>query len=117
MPITPVSEVLRRPGFRTAIPGIGKRIRGNMQKGRYSFRHCHSCPLPLAAWPLDKPRGWTRIVNDELEKDPLASLRTSVRRSRPFRADAWVAAMARRLNLTSTLRSVGRPRGRAAEAK
>ena len=73
--------------------------------------------LPLAAWPVDKPRGWTRIVNDELEKAALASLRTSVQRGRPFGVEAWVAAAARRLNLASTLRPVGRPPSKAKEAK
>jgi hypothetical protein len=56
-------------------------------------------------------------VNDELEKAALTSLRASVRRGRPFGVEAWATAAARRLNLASTLRPVGRPPGEAGEAE
>jgi len=74
-------------------------------------------PLPMAAWPVDKPRGWARLVNDDLGKSSLDSLRTSIRRGRPFGDDAWVTATAARLGITSSLRSVGRPTGKPAAGR
>ena len=73
--------------------------------------------LPIGAWPVNRPSQWKRIVNNDFEPAPLASLRTSVQRGRPFGTEAWVDATARRLKITSTLNGIGRPRRDATAAK
>ncbi len=65
--------------------------------------------LPLAVWLEDRPRGWLALVNEEMDKRNLESLRVSVQRGRPYGAVEWVAATAARLGLGFTLRGVGRP--------
>ena len=78
--------------------------------GLYARRH-PAKGIPLKAWPVDRPAGWTAIVNQDMAKDQLASLRlNNVNRGRPYGCDDWIAQTARRLGLTSTLRPVGRPR-------
>jgi putative transposase len=66
--------------------------------------------LPLAPWPLARPRNWLGHVNEPQTESELEALRRSVVRGTPFGNDGWVASTARRLGLQSTLRSRGRPR-------
>jgi putative transposase len=67
-------------------------------------------PVPLAAWPVDRPRDWRDRVNERPADKELDALRTSVNRGRPFGEADWVAKTARRLGLGNTLRPPGRPR-------
>ena len=64
----------------------------------------------LTEWPVPRPSDWTRRVNRPLTKGELESLRTSVRRGRPFGSETWVERIAKQLCLESTLRPRGRPR-------
>ncbi len=66
--------------------------------------------LPLAKWPVDRPRNWVSLVNRDLAKSAIESLRVSVNRGRPFGEETWVAKTAKRLKLGNTLRERGRPR-------
>jgi len=66
-------------------------------------------PFTLAAWPVDRPRGWLAAVNEEQSDEELKPLRLSVNRGRPWGDDDWVQTIARRLGLESTLRNAGRP--------
>jgi putative transposase len=64
----------------------------------------------LSAWPLDRPRDWTRLVNQPLHEADLASIRTSLERGRPLGSDTWTQKMVERLDLRHTMRQEGRPR-------
>jgi putative transposase len=66
--------------------------------------------LPLADWPVERPRGWLEIVQASLSREALSILRTSVQRGRPLGSAEWVTKTAARLGLDYTLRDPGRPR-------
>jgi putative transposase len=66
--------------------------------------------VPLADWPVDRPKDWLRIVNEPQEPDHVEAIQTSFQRGAPFGGAQWVKRIARRLNLGSTLRPPGRPR-------
>jgi len=63
----------------------------------------------LTEWPVEKPREWTRWVNEPQTEKELEALRVSVTRGRPFGEDSWVDVIARRLGLECSLRRKGRP--------
>ncbi len=71
--------------------------------------------LPLAEWPVDRPKNWVSLVNRDLAKSAIESLRLSVNRGRPFGEEKWVAKTAKRLELGNTLRERGRPKRGAAD--
>src|SRR5690348_2708935 len=66
--------------------------------------------LPLAEWPVDRPRNWIRLLNEPLAESTAADVEASIQRGRPFGSDDWIKRIAKRLNLTHTLRPRGRPR-------
>jgi putative transposase len=81
------------------------------------YHALHGNPLGLLdPWPIERPRDWTRIVNAPLKDDQLIDLRTSVTRSRPLGAAAWVEAMAKAMGIEFTLRRRGRPKGDVGDA-
>jgi putative transposase len=65
--------------------------------------------IPLAT-PVDRPRGWTKLVNAPQSPAELDALRQSVRRGAPFGLLHWARRTAERLGLQSTLNPRGRPR-------
>jgi len=65
--------------------------------------------LPLAAWPVERPRDWLARVNRGMKEEQLDGIRTCVQRGRPLGSENWVQRMAARLGLEFTLRSAGRP--------
>lgn len=66
--------------------------------------------LPLVEWPVDRPRNWMRLVNEQLPDSTTEALQASVWRGRPFGSDEWIKRTAKKLGLESTLRSRGRPK-------
>jgi putative transposase len=66
-------------------------------------------PVPLAQWPVDRPRDWLARVNEAANPTELAQLRESVNRGRPFGDERWVARTAKQQGLSNTLRGPGRP--------
>jgi putative transposase len=64
----------------------------------------------LSAWPLQRPRDWTRLVNQPLHEADVAAIRTSLERGRPLGSATWTQRTAQRLDLGHTLRPEGRPR-------
>jgi putative transposase len=67
-------------------------------------------PFRLAEWPVNRPRGWLAIVNEDMPDADLKPLRISVNRGRPWGEQSWMLMTARRLGLESTLRDPGRPK-------
>ncbi len=70
-------------------------------------------PVPLTAWPLDRPRQWLRRVNAAETAAELADVRRCVQRGTPIGEQSWALRAAARLGLESTLRPRGRPRKEA----
>lgn len=67
--------------------------------------------VPLAEWPVVRPRDWLRYVNDPQTEAELNAIRRSVARSRPFGDNVWTEQTAKQLGLERSLRVAGRQRG------
>ena len=65
----------------------------------------------LSAWPVERSRNWVGWVNKSETVSELEDLRISVQRGRPFGDPRWQVRIAKRLDLESTLRPRGRPKG------
>jgi len=65
---------------------------------------------PQSAWPIDRPRGWTRMVNEPINEKELSRLSLSLERGSPFGDDRWSERIAKQTGLSSKLRPLGRPR-------
>jgi len=78
---------------------------------RWANRHRQLQDVPeLSDWPIKRPRNWVARVNQPESQEELEALRTCMNRSRPYGPEKWVQKMAAKLELTTTLRSRGRPR-------
>jgi putative transposase len=66
-------------------------------------------PRLLSAWPIARSPRWTERVNRPLTATELKAVRNCVNRGSPFGDENWVQAIARNLNLQSTLRPRGKP--------
>ena len=64
----------------------------------------------LSAWPLDRPRDWVALVNEPMTEKEAEAVGVCLARSRPFGDERWQEVQAKRLGLTHTLRSEGRPK-------
>ena len=69
----------------------------------------------LSAWPVPRPRGWIKRVNQVETAAKLEALRQSVARGRPFGGPEWTDRVVRKLGLENTLRSRGRPRSKGSD--
>ena len=67
----------------------------------------------LSDWPIDRPRNWSKLLEETMAEKDLEKLRTSVNRGRPFGSDVWMIQTADRLGLEFTLRPRGRPKARS----
>ena len=63
----------------------------------------------LDPWPFTRPVRWVEVVDRPETAQELETLRRSVQRGAPFGSAGWVAAMADRYGLASSLRPRGRP--------
>lgn len=66
--------------------------------------------LPRAKWPVDRPSGWVRIVNEQMPDAQQKAIETSISRGTPFGSDRWARRIASRHDLETTLRPRGRPK-------
>jgi putative transposase len=66
--------------------------------------------IALAQSPIPLPDNWINYVNEPQTPAELESIRTSIKRQRPFGADDWVEGQASELGLLHTLAPLGRPR-------
>jgi putative transposase len=78
--------------------------------GSLRWRTQSDATLKLAAPPVAMPSNWSEYVNGTQTQHELDQLRSCVHRQRPFGQSGWVELTARELGLTSSIRSVGRPR-------
>ena len=63
----------------------------------------------LSEWPVDRPADWVARVNRPLTAKEKEAMEMSIRRSRPFGDDRWVAKTVAQLHLEHTMRREGRP--------
>ncbi len=70
----------------------------------------------LAAWPVDRPRHWSRWVNEAQSTAERDAIRECIRRGRPFGDVGWTQRTAASLNLEWTLHRRGRPAKTKVEA-
>ena len=63
----------------------------------------------LSAWPVERGRDWTELVNREPGEAELKAIQTSEQRGRPLGSAAWTARTVAELGLVHTVRSEGRP--------
>jgi putative transposase len=64
----------------------------------------------LGIWPVARPTGWCKLVNEPQTESEVAAIRRSVLRGQPFGGDDWVRQTAKKLGLESTLRAPHRPK-------
>ena len=67
----------------------------------------------LSEWPFPIPKNWTERVNAPLTNKEWQRLSPSLERGRPFGDEAWTAKKIASLGLEHTVRSEGRPKGKA----
>lgn len=63
----------------------------------------------LAVWPIPRPADWLHRVNTPQTPAEEKAVLESISRSRPFGSPDWQIRAARKLNLNSCFRPVGRP--------
>jgi len=94
-------------------------LRANLVKRAAAWRWCSlwrrnhrgGNDLPaLTSWPVDRPRAYQAWLNQPQTDDELLALRTCVKRGAPYGQQPWVQRTAERLELASSLRSLGRPK-------
>jgi putative transposase len=64
----------------------------------------------LSDWPMERPAGWVRLVNEPMTEKEVDAIRACVARNRPYGNQQWQDQQAKRLGLLHTLRCEGRPR-------
>ena len=74
----------------------------------FAQRHRGAGVVQLAPWPVDRPTGWSELVNDVESDAP--TIREAIRRNKPFGPEDWSRRIARTLDLERSLRSPWRPR-------
>jgi len=66
----------------------------------------------LSGWPVDLPIAYLKWVNalQKDEEEKLEKIRHSIKRGKPFGSESWIARIANKLGLLSTLKPRGRPK-------
>ena len=64
----------------------------------------------LSDWPIPRPRGWAKLVNEPMTEKEAEGLRLCIARNRPYGNEAWQHEQAKQLGLSHTLRNEGRPK-------
>lgn len=64
----------------------------------------------LSDWPIDRPQGWERLVDEPLTEREIAQVQRSLMRGTPLGDHRWTDRIIRRLGLRHTARREGRPR-------
>jgi putative transposase len=77
---------------------------------RQRTRPVEQVKVELSDWPIDLPGNWVDQVNAPQTAAEEEAIRKSIERGRPFGTADWQQRTAKRLGLTHTFRSPGRPR-------
>jgi len=64
----------------------------------------------LRDWPMQRPSNWAKLVNEPMTEKELERLQTCIARNRPYGDETWQSEQAKRLGLSHTMRSEGRPK-------
>lgn len=91
--------------------GVSRRA-GDWPWSGLHARNSKTSEIQLCQWPIQRPRGWERLVEEALAEKELEQLRASVNRGRPLGSETWIKSTAERLGLLFTLRDPGRPKGK-----
>ena len=67
--------------------------------------------LSLSKGPLALPQNWDKLVDVVPNQTQLDQLQLCIKKGRPFGSDIWTTRTANRMELQSTLRPRGRPKG------
>lgn len=59
---------------------------------------------------MERPRNWKWLVHQPLSDAELETLRTCLRRKRPYGDDAWAKRFAKKVGSEQGLRPMGQPR-------
>jgi hypothetical protein len=65
--------------------------------------------IPICPWPVDRRKDWAEFVNRPQTSGETTAVAQSMKRSRPYSSDKWVAKIKRQLGL-GPLRERGRPK-------
>ena len=73
-------------------------------------------PIVLDDWPVTRPLDWKELVQIDVVYET-EELRQAVLRSSPYGPEDWREQIARQLELSSSMRPVGRPRAEKAQPR
>lgn len=88
-------------------------LRGGLVRQSRRWRWSSASPqacLQADPWPIERPKGWLRILDRMLPEAVLERVRASVKRGRPYGSPRWETGVVRRLGLEHTVRDPWRPR-------
>jgi len=66
--------------------------------------------VPIAKWPVDRPKNYLEFVNEPMTAGELDSIRKSIVKGAPFGDKNWKEKKIKENKLETTVRKVGRPR-------
>ena len=94
-----------------ANPLRGKLV-GRAQDWPWSSLGCADklCQELLSRWPVQRPRNWTKLVNEAIAPAEINRLKLSFERDRPLGTTSWTLQVAQAMGLQYTLNPHGRPR-------
>ena len=75
-----------------------------------AVRQGYEAAFALSDGPLELPSNWPRLLHENIGREKLNRIKTSIKRGAPFGDDRWKQLTAEKLNLQSTLRPRGRPK-------
>ena len=76
----------------------------------FAIRLGADAPFALSKGPIDLPRNWSKLVQDQLPTDQADKLTNSLIRGTPLGQPDWTQKTAKKMNLQSTLNPRGRPK-------
>jgi len=64
----------------------------------------------LSPWISDPPMNYISFLNEPQTQQEEAKIKNAIKKGNPYGKDDWITRTAKKFNLTSTLRNVGRPK-------
>ena len=82
----------------------------NWQWSSFAARLSEESAVKVSQGPVELPSNWARLVNRKIDKKKEKQLQNSIKRGAPFGEPIWVNKTAKKMNLESTTRPIGRPK-------